>query len=282
VKLGYRKISQIRRALENNELDLTANARIGVQFYEQFQEKMNRNEARSIGKIVEEACKKYFPDAEITIMGSYRRGKLQCGDVDVLITHRKYTKTTPLGALDELVERLKRTGHISHHLTNVNSEHFKTMPSQDDDFHDSIFAPYPSSQMYMGVFVSPLIRGKHRRIDIKFYPFKERIFASLYFTGNGYFNRSMRLFAQRRKNMHLNDSGLFNVIGPGRKGNSIKANTEKDVFDYLGLIYREPSERDGFDAVREKDSAKDSNGTIFLETPNQGEIRSEARHVWID
>jgi hypothetical protein len=29
----------------------------------------------------------------------------------------------------------------------------------------------------------------------------------------------------------------------------LKASTEKDVFDILGLVYRDPSQRDGFDAV---------------------------------
>lgn len=102
-KMGYRNIKQIRAALKNDELELSARQLIGVEFYEQFNEKMERHEVRQIGKIVEEAVKKRFPNAEVSTMGSYRRGAVQSGDVDVLIVDSKYTTTTPLGALDELV-----------------------------------------------------------------------------------------------------------------------------------------------------------------------------------
>ena len=250
-----------------------------MQFYESFQEKMTRHETRMIGKIVQDAVKKYFPNAEVTIMGSYRRGKLQCGDVDILIVDKRYTKTTPLGALDELVERLKSQGHLSDHLTNVDIEHFRSMPSQEEDFHESIFPPYSNAQSYMGVFHSPQIPGKHRRIDIKFYPYRERIYASLYFTGNGYFNRSLRLFAKRKKGMKLDDRGLFtHPIGSSYKGKFIKVKTEKDVFDKLGLVYKEPYQRDGFDAVREQDS--DELPSLDNLTPN--DLHDETNHKWID
>ena len=91
-------------ALEQNQLDLYENARIGVQFYEDFQEKMDRSEVEKIGNIVATAFRKYFQDAEIRIMGSYRRGKEKCGDVDILIIHPKFVKCVPKGAIDELVE----------------------------------------------------------------------------------------------------------------------------------------------------------------------------------
>lgn len=70
-------------------MDIDQNARIGVKFYEDFQEKMGRLEVEQIGEIVSKAVKKYFRDAEVSIMGSYRRGSERCGDVDILITHPK-------------------------------------------------------------------------------------------------------------------------------------------------------------------------------------------------
>jgi hypothetical protein len=44
--------------------------------------------------------------------------------------------------------------------------------------------------------------------DIKLKPYRERIFASLYFAGNGHFNISMRFWAARKFNFTLNDHGL--------------------------------------------------------------------------
>lgn len=269
VDMGYKDIVAIRHGLAKNDIDLSAGARVGVQFYEDFQEKMTRHEVRMISKIVEEAVKKYFPTAEVMTMGSYRRGKLLCGDVDILITHREYTRTVPCGALDELVERLKSKGHISHHLTHVETKYFDDMPSRDEDFHTSIFPPFLGSQSYMGVFNSPYLQGKHRRIDIKFYPYEQKPFAMIYFTGDGYFNRSLRLFAKRHKGCRLNDHGLFPDHFGGRK--SLKVKDEKEVFDKLGLVFKEPKDRDGFDAV----VMKETNEVFFLGDVNKSDIESE-------
>jgi DNA polymerase/3'-5' exonuclease PolX len=60
----------------------------------------------------------------------------------------------------------------------------------------------------MGVFASPTVQGVRRRVDIKFYPYSERIKASLYFTGNGHFNRLLRLWATRKFDYRLSDYGL--------------------------------------------------------------------------
>ena len=38
---------------------------------------------------------------------------------------------------------------------------------------------------YMGCLYSPSNPRVRRRVDIKFYPYRERAFAMLYFTGNG-------------------------------------------------------------------------------------------------
>ena len=67
MNLGYTDINSVRRALEQNKLDLYDNARIGVKFYEDFQEKMDRNEVERIGEIVIVAGKKYFKEAEIDL-----------------------------------------------------------------------------------------------------------------------------------------------------------------------------------------------------------------------
>ena len=64
VNLGYTDIDSVRRALDENKLDLYDNARVGVQFYEDFLEKMTRNEVKLIGDIVAAAGRKYFPEAE--------------------------------------------------------------------------------------------------------------------------------------------------------------------------------------------------------------------------
>ena len=56
-------------------------------------------------------------------------------------------------------------------------------------------------------------RRLHRRVDIKVYRPEEYPFALLYFTGSGYFNRSMRWWAQTKFGLSLNDKGLARCAG---------------------------------------------------------------------
>jgi len=281
VKLGYTDIQSVREALELQKLDLHENARIGVQFYEEFQEKMDREEAKKIGEIVAEACRKYFQDAEITTMGSFRRGSEKCGDVDVLITHPKFIRCTPIGALDELVERLRDGGYISRHLTPVDPTHKSTLPLRANNMDDFLLYSSKKSQSYMGVFVSPSYKNKHRRIDIKFYPYREKAFATLYFTGNGYFNRAMRLYAKVQKGMKLDDHGLFTKpFNKEKAGHRVKVLSEKAVFDILGLIYKEPHERDSFEAVVKNEGSLSMD--FDLNNLRQSEIEIESRNRWIE
>ena len=101
-------------------------------------------------------------------------------------------------------------------------------------------------EMYMGVCMLP--DSKARRIDIKVYPKEQYGFALLYFTGSDYFNRSMRLFADK-KGFSLSDHGLTPTIKAAgglkvSKGINIPCQTEEAVFKALGLPYKTPAERD--------------------------------------
>ena len=66
----------------------------------------------------------------------------------------------------------------------------------------------------------------------------------------------------------MNDKGLFTRH---EKTRVLEASTEKEVFDYLGLEYKEPHERDCFDAVVLDDA--DEEKKI---------LREDQDHKWID
>lgn len=87
--------------------------------------------------------------------------------------------------------------------------------------------------------------------------------------------------------MQLNDHGLFKRLqGSQTIGDRINCKTEKDLFDKLGLVYREPHERDSFDAVRVKGTDDGRGEEIFQEDLSQADLITEAREVkncgWID
>jgi len=134
--------------------------------------------------------------------------------------------------LTVLTNRLLDIGLLAFHITDPatsnGGEHFSTS--------------------YMGVTAPQEGRPKHRRIDMKCYPVEEMPFALLYFTGNAYFNRSMRWFA-KRKGLTLSDHGMAECVRQKNVGkifikDSVRCSSEKDIFDFLGLVYLSPRERE--------------------------------------
>jgi DNA polymerase/3'-5' exonuclease PolX len=288
IQQGYRNIGTVRKAMNDGILKLERNQWIGVQFYEDFLDEMSREEVGAIADRVFQAVRQRYPSAEMTIMGSYRRGKPRCGDVDILITHPNFPQSVPPKALGSIVDDLRQSGDIVHHLTFISGmkhELFETLSASDlgqlkygeshvrtQDKKDKF-----SSSSWMGVFASPSVQEMRRRVDIKFYPYSERIYASLYFTGNGHFNRSMRLWATRKFDYRLSDHGLEHKDTQ----TSVLENpsTEKEVFDFLNLKWKEPCERDGFDAVEGKDTGELS---CQLEEMTKGDLlRDKADNHWI-
>ena len=213
VNRGYRCIADVRRGLASGDIDLSDNARVGVDCYEDFLERMEREEVKIIGDIVAASVYKIYPEAEVSTMGSYRRGKSHSGDADILIVHKGFISNTPRNSLARILKSLEQGGHIANHLTTVkttsdgvlsndsqlstclNSQNGQDQLSVDDEYRApttrcsmSLGDDHPGSVSWMGVFYSPLHDGKRRRVDIKFYPYREKAFVSLVlFIGFGSF-----------------------------------------------------------------------------------------------
>ena len=76
-----------------------------------------------------------------------------------------------------------------------------------------------------------------RRIDIRLVDEEAWPYALLYFTGSTQLNIEMRAKAQSL-GLTMNEYGM---TGPG--GRNYPAKTERDIFDYLGIPYLEPTQR---------------------------------------
>jgi DNA polymerase lambda len=61
---------------------------VGLKYFEDLRLKIPRDEVTEMVMEVKKAVLKVFPykKLEITACGSYRRGKSECGDADILIT----------------------------------------------------------------------------------------------------------------------------------------------------------------------------------------------------
>lgn len=66
----------------NSNFPLNENHKTGIKYYDDFLQKMNRQEVEQIADIVKMATWERFPKAKVTIMGSYRQGKETCGNID--------------------------------------------------------------------------------------------------------------------------------------------------------------------------------------------------------
>lgn len=311
VKMGFTSIEKLR--LEGRHL-LTTQQRIGLQHYEDLQKKIPREEVERIYRLVSDACQQVLPEAECTVCGSYRRGRPESGDVDILILPPPTSKgdadgryadsldPTAIEALPRLVKTLERAGFLTDHLAlpfgwreeregeavlgtnpqppsplpangNHSLSHSPSSPvkrraysesSSDLSYsHSSSDSESVSTSLqmrkwrrssYMGVCKLPHTAGAvHRRIDIKVYPRELAAFAILYFTGSDHFNRSMRLYATK-KGFHLSDKGLFRATRDSNNvavkvGKMVPCSTEREIFEHLGLPFKEPCERNSADVI---------------------------------
>lgn len=90
---------------------LPRSQQIGVKFYHEFLEKINRTEVESIANTVLEHANRIHGGFQLTIVGGYRRGKMMSGDVDLMLSHVDEEATRNL--IRKLVMSLEDTKHIS-------------------------------------------------------------------------------------------------------------------------------------------------------------------------
>merc|ERR1712062_317319 len=68
--------------------------KIGLKYFDFIQERIPREQVGKIGGIVEKVLQQMDDKIVMDICGSYRRGRRDCGDIDILISHpdAKYEK----------------------------------------------------------------------------------------------------------------------------------------------------------------------------------------------
>jgi DNA polymerase/3'-5' exonuclease PolX len=113
VTAGYTTIKQLRGDLKKNPKLLNDKQKIGLKYYEDLLERIPREEMEAHKDILQEMLPKEMAAYETEIVGSYRRGAVSSGDIDVLI--RVPAGTTSKTAKDNLalyVKMLQGFGYI--------------------------------------------------------------------------------------------------------------------------------------------------------------------------
>ena len=215
--------------LKENEGKLNDTQKIGLKYYEPLQERIPRDEIVEFEKVFDKVFKEVTPNgSKFEIVGSYRRQAKNSGDIDVIITNDENN----IDSFNNFLDALIKDGIVIEVLTRG-----KTKSLTIGEIKDSI----------------------PRRIDFLYTPPTEYAFATLYFTGSKAFNTVMR---QRALDMGytLNEHGL-SLMKSGKKGEKVDIEfpTEKSIFEFLGMKYKEPKQREGYKSVElvDKDETKE-------------------------
>lgn len=172
-KAGIKCVAELRAAYAADATLLNDKQVIGLAYYEDLLQRIPRAEVRR-----HEAHLRAVFDAAgaeaVEVVGSYRRGAADSGDVDVLVR-------MPPRAFAEAIHTLRDTGYMVETLAE-------------------------GAKKFMGIARLPG-GGAPRRVDILLTPAAEYAFAILYFTGSQDFNVAMRKRALER-GVSLNEHGF--------------------------------------------------------------------------
>ena len=220
VDKGITSIAQLR---ENQQM-LNDVQKVGLKYYEDVLKRIPRSEIEQYEKIFESIFQEHnsnTPDSKFEIVGSYRRGLKSSGDIDVIITAE--SPKVFINFIDELIKKKIIVEILSRGPTKC-----------------LVMAKIPSSDSV-------------RRVDFLYTNPEEFPFAILYFTGSKIFNTVMRHIALE-KGYTMSEHGLYKMENK-KKGDKVSHHfsSEKDIFDFLGLEYKSPTERtDGRAVVLKK------------------------------
>lgn len=260
---GWRDLDDI---VEFGWSTLSRVQQIGVKYYTEFLSPIPRTEVEAIAATITSHARK-VRDAGIQtlVVGGYRRGKSECGDVDIIVSHPEEENT--INIVTDIVASLEEEGWITHTLllalTNSNRGQ-QTLPFKGDgegggfDTLDKALVvwqdpSWPTKEADLAANPKAKNPNIHRRVDIIVSPWRTVGCAVTGWSGGTTFQRDLRRYAKNVKGWKFDSSGIrergsgkvVDVEGWGDEATRVQTmeEAEKRVFSGLGLEYREPWER---------------------------------------
>lgn len=221
MKHSITSLEDLKQKSRDGLIELPENILKGLEYVGKLNTDIPRNEIVLIDKIMQDITIKIDPKLFGLTCGSFRREKKTSGDIDFIIFHTnlvtKYDIEKSLNVekcnyLEKFIKELKKANIIIESLTADNV-----------------------ATKYMGI--CKLLNGEFCRIDIRLIQYESFYPAILYFTGSKDINKKMRGLAISHKYL-LNEYGLFDA-----EKNMLKVNSEKEIFELLGMEYIVPSKR---------------------------------------
>ena len=261
---GWRSTDDI---IEKGWEVLSRSQQVGLKYYDEFARKIPRSEVEYIASVVTYHARQLVDERlECVIVGGYRRGKAESGDVDLILSHRREDVTSHL--ITPLVHALERAGWITHllSLSERNSARDQApIPIRPRDQRGSGFDTLDKA---LAVWQDPTWGSKetdlaadpearnpnpHRRVDIIISPWRTVGCAVTGWSSGTTFQRDLRRYAKHAKGWKFDSSGVRDRV-TGQwidlerwTDEKTRAKTwqeaERRVFEGLGLEWKTPEER---------------------------------------
>ena len=261
---GFKDLDDI---IELGWQSLTRVQQIGVKYYDEFLLKIPRSEVESIAATISVHAKRLTDcNLQTILVGGYRRGKSESGDVDVVLSHPNQDLTLDLVSL--VVKSLEKDGWITHtltlNLTNskrgqdplpvrtsaMASHGFDTLDKALVVWQDPDWAAKASDLAQDPGAKNP---NPHRRVDIIISPWKTVGCAVAGWTSGTTFQRDLRRYVKKEKGFKFDSSGVRDratgnwIDLEGWTNEATRCvdwkEAERRVFEGLGLEYFDPWER---------------------------------------
>ena len=265
---GWRDLDDI---VEYGWSTLTRVQQIGVKHYDEFLDLIPRTEVEGIGRIVHRHAIDVRDDGvQSMIVGGYRRGKDASGDVDIIVSHPDENQTANI--INDIIASLEEEGWVTHTLLlslNSTNRGQQTLPFRTgggghgfDTLDKALVVwqdpSWPTKEADLAADPKTKNPNIHRRVDIIVSPWRTVGCAVVGWSGGTTFQRDLRRYAKNVKGWKFDSSGVRSRVngevvdvegwsgyagsnGKGRAKTMHEA--EKRVFEGMGLVYREPSER---------------------------------------
>lgn len=226
IAAGCRTPADVQALAARGQIKLTSMQDIGLTYYDDLTQRIPRAECEHIIRIVACAAKLVAPGARIVPAGSYRRGRLDSGDVDIMVV------SPDAGAMLAIFERVEIARPVVRVMIGSARISFLIMVYQENPTNNKT-----------GVRAK---RVHRRQVDLLWVLPKNYWPALLYFTGGAEHVRGIRAICQSR-GMRLNQDGLFKMVPTSVQHPTglmpIPLSSERSLYDILGLDWVPPELR---------------------------------------
>ena len=219
------QLRERQNELQENKLPLlNSKQQIGLKYYEHLLKRIPREEIDEFKVLLQTNFRETIlenneleENHKFEIVGSYRRNAQTSGDIDLICTSYNNNKNVFV----KFIEKLHSKKILLEILSNGQTK---------------------------SLTIGKLLTNTAipRRLDFLYAPREDYSFTLLYFTGSKEFNTAMRQHSLN-VNLTLSEHGFYKISNVSKlkqeKIQNLLFKTEKDIFDFLCMEYKEPQDR---------------------------------------